>query len=329
MTPQESRAINSLRFVCIVFLVIMHTRVQHLAASSLGHSIGAMQTLVNIPLLQILFVLSGYLFFFCQKESPQGVGWFKAIGGGKIKKRVRTLLVPYIIWCLIAIVYNHYVKHAQWPSGITDFLLQFWDANGGHPIGKAMWYMKSLMVFTVLSPLYYYAVRFLKHSTPIAALVLFLFDIPIDCPYLNVWLLIGSYLGIMRLSFGNIVDKLNWKICLVAYLLLKALQFACVLPSGASVPMVLLCFAGLFGLLMKFSVPPLLAASSSFIYFAHPYFTGVRNIYMKFVDASSLFQFMLVWMLTALTVFAICYALYRFMKRFMPKVLNLVTGDRG
>ena len=228
----------------------------------------------------------------------------------------------------MSIVYNHYVKHEPWPQGVGNFMMQFWDAHEGHPIGKAMWYIKSLMVFTVLSPVYYYTVRWLKHFVPIGVLMLWGLNIPIDYPWFNVWLLLGAYLSIMEFSLKDIVDKLDWRICLAMYLLLKVLLFVDILPFNPSIPMALCCFLGLFGLLMKWNISSELALTSSFIYFAHPYVTGVRNIYIKFVDTSSFLSCFLIWILTATTVFLACYMLFRFMKRFTPKFLSIMTGDR-
>ena len=328
MTSQESKAINSVRFICIIFLVLLHTRVDHLVCTTITEPVNKVQELVNIPFLNILFVLSGYLFFYSRKPLQQGENWFKAIGIDKIAKRLHTLLIPYIIWCMIAIVYNHFVKHISWPNGVTDFLIQFWDANDGHPIGKAMWYIKSLIIFSLFSPLYYYVVKWLKHFVLPLTLILAGFNIPIDYPYFNLYLLLGAYVAIMGFSFSDILNRFDWRLCLMFYLLLKGLLFFDVLPFKPAMPMAFLCFIALFGLMMKYNVHPTLTVSSSFIYFAHPYVTGVRNLYIKLVDNSTLLPSLTTWVLTATTVIIICYATYRFMKRFTPKILSIITGDR-
>lgn len=321
MTFQESKAINSLRYICIVFLVMLHTRVTHLIDPSIKDSMGRIDDFINIPFLQILFLLSGYLFFIFKGDS-----WVWEVWKEKLHKRVKTLLVPYIIWCLMAIMYNYFILHKGLPDNVGTFLMQFWDAHAGHPIGKAMWYMKSLIVFSLLSPFYYYTIKLLKHSTLIIALLIIVcFDIPIDYPYFNVYLMLGAYISIMGYSFSDIVKNVDWRFCFAVYLLLKVLLLTGVFDLQVLLPMNLCCFIGLF---MKYNVHPALASSSSFIYFVHPYVQGVRNIYIRFVDISSLASSFMVWMLTAITVMTICYGLFCFMKRSVPKVLSVLTGDR-
>lgn len=166
MTKQESRAINSLRFICIVFLVLLHTQVLHLADVSISATITKWQNLVSIPFLQILFVISGFLFFY-KSNTYSTKSWLLSVYPDKLRKRIKTLLIPYTIWCVIAIIYNYYVKHIQ----VDNVVMQFWDTGSGNPVGKAMWYIRSLIVFSVLSPLYYWAIRIMRHFT----ILLFLF----------------------------------------------------------------------------------------------------------------------------------------------------------
>lgn len=286
------------------------------------------ENFMNIPFLQILFVLSGYLFFYTHGGANRK-DWIQNVWKEKLRKRIKTLLIPYIIWCLVAIIYNHFILHKVFPDSISDFFMQFWDAGAGHPIGKAMWYMKSLILFSLLSPLYYYAVKWLKHFVlVIVLLVIVCFNIPIDYPYFNVYILLGSYLAIIGLSFYDIVKSVDWRCCLAVYLLFKVLFLTGVLDLNVFLPINLCCFIGLFGLLMKYDIPPVVAASSSFVYFVHPFVQGVRNIFIRFVDTSSLSSCFCVWMLTALTVMTVCSALFFFMKRFTPKYLSVLTGDR-
>lgn len=328
MTREESIAINSLRFTCIIFLVLLHTHVDHLVSQNIVESINSIQTLLNAPFLNMLFILSGYLFFYSRQSLSKNEKWLKCVWGTKIKKRCKTLLLPYLIWCVVALAYNHFMKDTLWPHGGKQWLMQFWDIGTGHPIGKAMWYIKSLIVFTVLSPLYYYSVKWLKHLVLIIILMLFTLKIPIDFPWFNVWLLLGAYIAITRLTLKDIIDRVDWRLCLILWIALKILLYIDILPFNPSIPMVFFCFIGMLGLFMRYDIPYALTSVSSFIYFTHPYFTGVRTIYIKMIDKSSLPLSFFVWMLTAVTVIVVCYCIFRLMKSFTPKILSIITGDR-
>lgn len=328
MTLVESKAINSVRFVCIIFLVLLHTQISHLVSSDVQNTMTSIQTFLSIPFLPILFLLSGYLFF-CEKNTVNQHNWIKNVWIIKLKKRVKTLLIPYVIWCLIAIIYNHYVKHVALPIDFLDFIRQFWNAaGGGHPIGKAMWYIKSLIIFSLFAPLYFFVIKYLKHFTLLILLVLPSFKLAIDFPFFNYYLLLGAYLSIMGFSFGYLINNLNYKLCLFVYIGLKFIRLYVEFPDVYIYIDFILCFVGLFGLFMKYNISSVLVSSSSFIYFFHPYVTGVRNIYVKFVEGINVFQYFSVWMISSITVIVICLVLFMILKRYIPNFIRILTGDR-
>ena len=60
----ESRAIDSLRWVCVISVVMLHSGVAHLTSPEYADSIRRIhEVFTMVPSLQILFILSGYLFF--------------------------------------------------------------------------------------------------------------------------------------------------------------------------------------------------------------------------------------------------------------------------
>lgn len=65
---KESTKINTLRFICIIFLVLLHTQIGHLLTPT-NTDIINIQNIINIPFLPILFFLSGYLFFQTKEEN--------------------------------------------------------------------------------------------------------------------------------------------------------------------------------------------------------------------------------------------------------------------
>lgn len=109
-----------------------------------------------------LFLISGYLFF-------QGLGewrwdrWFS-----KIKKRIKSLLIPYVIWNVIAffVFYSFQcIKQGELVNIIKYFNEQgylhiFWDSHGGWmPIDFPLWYIRDLMVVILVTPLIFLYVK--------------------------------------------------------------------------------------------------------------------------------------------------------------------------
>ncbi len=312
----------------MVFLVLHHTQTYSLVQPPLKESVYMAGEVVKTPFLQILFILSAYLFF--RKNSIEGGSqdWTFNEYLKKIKSRFWSLLVPYLIWGAVAIVYNHYVKHWAWPSG-WQWLTWFWDVGEGHPVGKALWFVKSLIVFSLLSPLYYFVVKIFRHTTPLLIFALAAFKLPIDLPWFNVYLLAGAYLTLCDISLQRVSEVLNWKVCLMFYVVLKGISCAFgELPMFNWLLIISLLF-GLIGLLCRLRIPSWIVATSSLVYFLHYYFTGVRNLLMTDAAKDSTVLAVVAWLVTTCIVLVLCIGTFHAMKRFTPRLLNLVTGGRG
>ena len=113
----------------------------------------------------VFFAVSGYLL---GVKSANGTadGWY----GRAVGKRVRTLLVPYFVWCTafaatvlpFTVLGNHLAGRA--PTGNTclrEPLLSAWNllriyGGGlrGEPIDGPLWYVRNLFLLVLLSPVF-------------------------------------------------------------------------------------------------------------------------------------------------------------------------------
>lgn len=191
-----------------------------------------------------------------------------------------------------------------------------------------MWYIKTLILFSFFSPVYYILIKYLKNVILLIALFLFSFNINIDYPFFNIYLLLGSYTAIMGFSLDKIYKNFNWKICLILYLAIKILNLSMIFPTFVQGINFMLCSISLWGIITKYNIPASITMSSSFIYFVHPYFTGLRNIYITHINTTKLLNCCFVWIITAISVLLICYILFRISKRKMPKIISILIGDR-
>ena len=334
MSKQESNAINVLRFICILFLLLHHSGVDHLVPDFCSDVVKTVQHVVKIPFLQILFILSGYLFFYQKGEnlvSLNVIDFEKKTYTIKLSKRIKSLLIPYVIWSLLSIVYQIFVKHREFSlANPFDFIVLFWDSGSGHPIGMALWYIRNLIVFAIVSPIYFIVVKYFGHLTLFLILFLCSLKLPIDYPFFNVYLLFGSYLALSGITLESLSKKTNWLLCILCYLFLKILElFHHVELSSVVLPLLLML--GVMGALMKYEPSESLkkvSLASTFIYFCHPYFTGIRNIYMSLIDTTVIGLDIMIWFVQAATNFAICYCIYLFLKKFVPRLLSVLQGNR-
>ena len=122
----------------------------------------------------MFFLLSGMLFF-NGIESVKGCFL-------KMKKRVRSLLVPYVIWNVIFIFWyialqnlpgidsfiNSDIVGSLTKNGLLDALrVLYWE-----PANFPLWFVRDLMIMVVLSPVLYYLIKYLKWIAPILLVVI-------------------------------------------------------------------------------------------------------------------------------------------------------------
>lgn len=122
----------------------------------------------------IYFFISGFVFFL-------GVGFTKEKYLQKLKNRVKTLLIPYLIWNIIAILRGLLPQLACFSSlfpnahqlqlnvSLSAILATFWDSskgifaahfsanniisNGIYPVDVPLWFVRDLMIVVICTPL--------------------------------------------------------------------------------------------------------------------------------------------------------------------------------
>lgn len=113
----------------------------------------------------IFFVISGYLLA-VKSANGTAAGWY----GKAVKKRVRTLLVPYLLWCTISaltvipftMLGNHLAGRALASNTcLREPLLSAWNlvlVYGGDlrcgPANGPMWYIRELFLLVLAAPVF-------------------------------------------------------------------------------------------------------------------------------------------------------------------------------
>lgn len=100
----QSKTIDFLRFPMMVMIVFIHIGISKQCDNSIVTTIytlfSQILSRIGVPLF---FVFSGYLFFF-SKDNTQTT-FNKNTYLYKLKKRAKTLLVPYLFWNALMIVF--------------------------------------------------------------------------------------------------------------------------------------------------------------------------------------------------------------------------------
>ena len=152
LTVAASNKIRNLGIVCAFLVVIIHCR-PHFGCGTTGWWV---REIVEEGICQIavpfFFAVSG---FFLGRELLSGMGgYFHAV-----RKRIRTLVVPFAIWNFLFWIATLAVKNARnafhGESGTIWFptlrQVGFWYT--GCPLLSPLWYVRALFVLVLISPL--------------------------------------------------------------------------------------------------------------------------------------------------------------------------------
>lgn len=213
MTQYLSDKLRILSLISIIFVLYIHSgfhadeiegmlmnaRVQEFVSGMMGRC--------AVPLF---YVISGYLFFLKVPEEMTSIY-------GKIKKRVRTLVVPYIIGCLFFVGFgvlmtvlpgvSKYMNSSVLPlfsKPIGEILRSiFYDAGNGSPCAFQLWFLRDLILIVAISPLWYLCLKYLKWGFVAVVFVLTYFDVPHVPFYSLFWFVLGGQLTKAKIEMGG------------------------------------------------------------------------------------------------------------------------------
>lgn len=232
-----SKTISFLRFPLICIVVFIHTDLSDIFMA--GKQIVApgeytgyetfryfLQQLFLLA-VPMFFAISGFLFFNWSEK------FTKEIYLDKIKKRVATLLLPYLLWNLIVWAVNALgplvVPSLAAGRGATladydipRFLMAFWDNGGGKPICIQLWFLRDLIITCLLSPIIICGLQYGKQWFLVLLGILFATDILPNITGLNIAAFFPFALGAWYRKEYYASKDLNKPVVLLPKLLLIA-----------------------------------------------------------------------------------------------------------
>lgn len=304
MTEKISKAITLSRFPLIFLVIVLHSYFaeidysQYPVFSNITCLLSFVVTRVAVPLF---FAISGYLFF--NKVEIMDLKLYQF----KLKKRVKSLLIPYILWnVLFFLAYLFIIKFQLVPVhtngktvydySFTDFAWSLYNtkisvgeetplwgilSGNGCPIAYHMWFVRDLMVTSILSPIIYFLVgnkisRFIYLPVIIvvwACVIPFLGDVGYYLSSITFFSL-GAWISVNKIN----IEKVEaWNKILIAYALAVGIELYLYntksLPSFYHNVTILLGLLTFTVVLLKLSgkvkIPRILSGSTFFIYGGH------------------------------------------------------------
>uniref|UniRef100_UPI004056A59F acyltransferase family protein n=1 Tax=Alistipes sp. TaxID=1872444 RepID=UPI004056A59F len=357
----ELHLIASLRLPLMLLVLFNHARLLPLVLAKGGVGVADLPLFRSLYLLftvhlsrlavPLFFLFSGYLFF-RGAETIDALGLLR-----KLKRRVRTLLIPYLLWNLLTLLV---LAAGEWllPSLLSgertpiaaytlgEFLSAFWSASseGYSPICIPLWYLRDLMVVLLLTYPMGWLLRRWGFHLPLLLGALWLF-LPYNyAPVVGLsWLgllffSLGGAFALRRRSFVALAKRYRlWALLLYVAGFLLFLLFRGALPKGVLSPLFnLMVLAGMISV-VGFAPSPSSATAPrkdegfTFFLYASHYFVVLlfmRLLVRLFHPTGDLILSGL-YLLLPVGVALLLYALYRLLKGLMPRLIALLTGDRA
>lgn len=281
----------------------------------------------------VFFLVSGYYFFTHLQE------WNTSLWHEKLKKRVHTILIPFLLWNLIALC--QYVLRAMIMKEPFSFSQLY--AERHIFIDYPLWFLRDIMVLSLLAP----AIHFILKKCGIWFFVAMLI-FPLMCCWGSrriltyagvIYFSLGAYLQINGKDILSTFRKLGWwpAIVYVAMILLARVirpQSAVLLSLGRYMLILsgVITLLSLSGYLVEkgiVKVNNFLASSNFFIYTSHAIFLGTIAILVeKVIPGFSSILLVIRGVITWLGTVAFCCILFYFMSRYLPKTTAVLNGKR-
>lgn len=345
----QSRTIDFLRFPLIVGVVFIHSNIVAVINADTAHPLHTttwIQTIVHLfsgilpsACVPLFFFISGFLFF----HHPQKFSH-------KLKKRVHTLLTPYLIWNLlgiISILISHFAmpehtKWSQWDECFKAIANIFLPCD--FPPNRPLWFIRNLLYVMLLAPV----VKFLftnKYKLPILISIYAIWISnsnfgTIDHKLISAFLFFstGSYFSLNKLNLVHIIGKTT-HISFIAYPLLV---IANLLFSGTfmgsyiyktSVLIEIMFAINLSALLIKnrnMHIPLFLTQSSFFIYAFHGLFISkLVKLAILILNPQSSALLAIIYFSVPVFTIAISLLIYHLLKKNFPRLTAVLMGERG
>lgn len=292
------------------------------------------------------FFVSGY---FLAAHVGESRWWASAL-----KKRCITLLVPYVLWCLIPMIFCFAVQilaalvHGRSPFDslplASPFVVFGLDLNRPILFAWQLWYLRALLICVLVSPVLAYAIRNVKAGLGALYILCVLSDVfaTLGTRFHNLFHFAVSFHGMLFFAMGMYwrINNVRVSAGLAKVLLLGALAIFAALAFAASffswvpsqlvrafttVPLVVACIVGAWHCAPEVELPQILALAAFPIYVLHVMFLIPGQLLFKYTAPGWITVKLL---LGALIDIGLCIAVAWLLMRIAPRCAGMLFGGR-
>lgn len=344
---RQSQAIDLLRFPMAVAVVVLHygTTLINDATGTLRALCILIEEGVCRLAVPCFFFISGFLFFHGLQK------WDWSRWREKLRRRVKTLLIPYILWILIDF-FVHWC-YSLFQGETATLAEQFWKLGGfrifysmngglpisvkGVPLNGPLWFIRDLMYFTIAAPLLY---LFLSKTKQVGFIIMCTIFVCFQgvIPEGFVFFITGAYLQINEKNICQLLWNRRHLLYVVSVLLLITFYTLYDVAFWGRFIKNMFLFIGTgavfcvaCSLSSRIKANPFLVRSSFFIYATHEILI-LRKIAIPLVNIFSFagpfgncIRFFLVPTITV----CICLLFLFFLEILLPHTTNILVGRNG
>lgn len=292
----------------------------------------------------LFFCISGYLFFYSLREKKMNAIW------KKFKIRCKTLLLPYLLWCVIFVITicsieiipgcakfinNSLIDHLRNNSILQNLVDIFYS-----PLAFHMWFIKYLIYFVMLSPFIFLFFKCVNKWIIIGAAILALFFSKELGDFGCIWyFIIGGSLSFNRIDLDSRGKKIPI-LFFILFLILCLLYATNFINMTYNLP-VILALSGIIGIwkiydiiynFISYEKILLIASLSSYNFFIYAFHEPTLNILKKlfpFLLGHHQWVYICAYLVNPVLVIFLCLLVSNFIKKRSNIMYSILTGWRG
>lgn len=353
MTQYLSDKLRVLSLISIIFVLYIHSRFQPNEIMGMAYYDKIQlftSEMIGRCAVPLFYLISGYLFFM---KVPDGV---KSIGR-KIRKRIKSLLIPYFIGCVFFVIFYSFVALLPWTSNLINssssimplfqkpysiiLISIFYDGGTGYPCAFQLWFLRDLILIVATSPLWYLCLKHLKWGFVAVVFVLTYFDVPHVPFYSLFWFVLGGQLTKVKIEMGGNGRTKVAIFGLFLFLIISIIQlfFPDIINwSLLRIPIILLGIIGAWGLYdvvlgkdFSLSRHQWLGIACQFTFFIYLFHEPTLNIVRKLIVVvlgKNEFGYMSSYLISP-WIFTVCAVFAGLLfRKYLPRVYDVCTGGR-
>lgn len=336
---EESRRYDALKVVMCIFVLLIHSFSDKHPAEGGGYGFSYACTFVISRIIcdcavPVFILISSVLLY------AKPIGWW-----ANVKKKCRSLLVPYLIfdslWIVMLLCKHILVRklgmQVEDDVDLTTWSLFDWlDAYLGlsgnfKPVLTVLWYLRDLFILNLLAVPVKKLVDLLPIPTLVLALAIWLLDIPTPGiqAYSLVFFILGCHMVKFGIHFQDIDRKADRYLLLTAYVILLVADIW-LWRENAYVDRAFILVSVVFwircsGRMLRFDKAiRLILPATFFIYLTHRFVYVIMQMVLEKLVLRSFIVYVLKPSITLGALLAVFYL----MRKLMPGVLSLMIGGR-